>query len=76
MLKSLWAGALAGIASMAPLAVNAGAGVSLGLGRHVGFQLMAKDYMGRFDAREATLVNVKSPTSHNLALSAGLRLGL
>jgi hypothetical protein len=37
---------------------------------------MAKDYIGKFDAREATAVNVDTKTTHNWALSAGVRLGL
>jgi hypothetical protein len=37
---------------------------------------MAKDYIGKFDAREATSVNVDTRTTHTWALSAGLRLGL
>jgi hypothetical protein len=37
---------------------------------------MAKDYIGKFDAREATSVNVNTGTAHNWTLSAGVRLGL
>ena len=37
---------------------------------------MVKDYIGKFDAREATSVNVDTKTTHNVAVSAGLRLGL
>jgi len=39
-------------------------------------QLMAKDYIGKFDVKEATGINVDAKTTHNWALSAGLRLGL
>ena len=37
---------------------------------------MVKDYIGKFDAREATSINVGTKTTHNWAVSAGLRLGL
>lgn len=57
-------------------AYNVGAGVDVPLGPRLGLQLMGKDYMGKFDAREATGVNVDTRTTHNWTLSAGLRLGL
>jgi hypothetical protein len=37
---------------------------------------MAKDYIGKFDAREATAVDLNTETTHNWTLSAGVRLGL
>ena len=37
---------------------------------------MVKDYIGKFDAREATNLNLDSRTAHNWTVSAGLRLGL
>ena len=37
---------------------------------------MVKDYIGKFDAREATSLNLDSRTTHNWTVSAGLRLGL
>ncbi len=37
---------------------------------------MAKDYIGKFDAREAAAVNANTRTTHNWTLSAGVRLGL
>jgi hypothetical protein len=57
-------------------AYNVGAGLDVPLGPRFGLQLMAKDYIGKFDAREATALNVNSRTTHNWALSAGVRLGL
>jgi hypothetical protein len=57
-------------------AYNVGAGVDLDLSPRLGLQLMAKDYIGRFDAQEATLIDVDTRTTHNWAVSAGLRLGL
>jgi outer membrane protein with beta-barrel domain len=67
---------LAGIATHATnTAYNLGAGADVSLGSRLGLQLMAKDYIGRFDARQATAINVPTKTTHNWALSAGLRLG-
>jgi hypothetical protein len=57
-------------------AYNLGAGVEIPLGHRLGLQLMAKDYIGKFDVREATAVNVKPETAHNWTVSAGVRLGL
>jgi hypothetical protein len=56
-------------------AYNVGGGVDVQVAPRVGVQLMAKDYIGKFDAEEATAIDVKTETSHNWALSAGLRLG-
>jgi opacity protein-like surface antigen len=57
-------------------AYNVGGGVDVALAPRMGLQLMAKDYIGKFDAREATTIDVNTRTTHNWALSAGLRLGL
>jgi hypothetical protein len=57
-------------------AYNVGAGVDVPLGQRFGLQLMAKDYIGKFDAREATSVNIEPKTAHNWTVSAGVRLGL
>jgi hypothetical protein len=57
-------------------AYNLGAGVDVPLGPRLGLQLMAKDYIGKFDVREATAVPVDARTAHNWTLSAGVRLGL
>jgi len=58
------------------LAYNVGAGVEVPLGQRLGLQLMAKDYIGKFDARQATSVDVEAKTAHNWTVSAGVRLGL
>jgi hypothetical protein len=55
---------------------NLGAGVDVPIGSRLGLQLMAKDYIGKFDAQEATSLNVDAETAHNWSLSAGVRLGL
>ena len=57
-------------------AYNLGAGVDVPLAPRLGLQLMAKDYIGKFDAAEATLIQVDTRTTHNWAFSAGVRLGL
>jgi opacity protein-like surface antigen len=57
-------------------AYNVGAGVDVDLSPRLGLQLMAKDYIGRFDAKDITVIDVDTRTTHNWALSAGLRLGL
>ncbi len=57
-------------------AYNVGAGVEVPLGPRLGLQLMAKDYIGKFDAKEATAIDVNTETTHNGTLSAGVRLGL
>jgi hypothetical protein len=57
-------------------AYNVGGGVDLRLAPRLGMQLMVKDYIGKFDAREATSLDVDNRTTHNWAVSAGLRLGL
>jgi hypothetical protein len=56
-------------------AYNIGAGADVAIAPRVGLQLMAKDYIGKFDAKEATGINVDTKTTHNWAVSAGLRLG-
>ena len=51
-----------------------GAGADFGLTRTVGLRLMAKDYIGRFDVREATTVDYKPDIAHNFGFSAGLKI--
>jgi hypothetical protein len=51
-----------------------GAGADVGLTRNVGLRLMAKDYIGRFDVREATTLDYKPDIAHNFGLSAGLKI--
>jgi hypothetical protein len=56
------------------LAFNAGLGADVPLGRNLGLRLFAKDYIGKFDVNEAAGVDYEAKTSHNIALSAGLKL--
>jgi len=56
-------------------AYHVGAGVDLDLSPSFGLRLMARDYIGRFDFEDAILLDVESRTAHNLALTAGIRVG-
>lgn len=51
-----------------------GAGADFGLTRNIGLRLMAKDYIGRFDVREATTLDYQPEIAHNFGLSGGLRI--
>jgi hypothetical protein len=51
-----------------------GAGADFGLTRAIGLRLMAKDYIGRFDVREATTLDYQPDIAHNFGLTAGLRI--
>lgn len=54
---------------------NLGAGLDLRLGQTVALRLMAKDYIGKFDFKQATSLNVTGKTAQNWALTAGVKLG-
>lgn len=54
-------------------AANVGAGVDFAVGRGVGVRVMAKDYIGKFDAKQATYLDVGTNTTHNFAFNAGVR---
>jgi hypothetical protein len=56
------------------LAVNAGLGADVPLASNISLRLFAKDYIGKFDVNEATGVDYEAETSHNIALTAGLKL--
>lgn len=55
-------------------AFNAGVGADVAIGDNVGLRLMAKDYVGRFDAQEASGFSFNSDLTHNWKLGAGLTL--
>ena len=65
-------------------APNAGLGADISFGPSLGLRVMAKDYFGKFDFKEIANVDidgigigglkVNNDWSHNVALSAGLRL--
>ena len=60
--------------SASNVAFNAGLGVDVPLAQNIGIRLFAKDYIGKFDVKEAAGVDYDAKTSHNVALSAGLKL--
>jgi hypothetical protein len=53
---------------------NVGLGADVAVGRGVGVRLMAKDYIGQFDMKQATFVDVSTNTTQSFAFSAGVRL--
>lgn len=53
---------------------NVGAGIDVNLGPSMALRFMAKDYIGRFDFKEATSLNVSGKTANNFAITAGLKL--
>ncbi|HEX2721834.1 MAG TPA: outer membrane beta-barrel protein [Gemmatimonadaceae bacterium] len=66
---------VAGISrSASNVAFNAGLGVDVPLVQNLGLRLFAKDYIGKFDVNEAAGIDYDAKTSHNIALSAGLKL--
>ena len=56
------------------LAGNVGAGADLNVARGLSLRLLAKDYIGKFNFKDATGFDVSGQTTHNWAFSAGLRL--
>lgn len=57
------------------VAYNVGGGVDMKLSPNFGVRLMAKDYIGKFDFKEATSFNLNGKTTNNIALSLGVNLG-
>lgn len=56
------------------LAFIAGLGADLPIAHNIGLRVFARDYIGKFDINEATGVDYDAETSHNVALTAGLKL--
>jgi hypothetical protein len=56
------------------VAWNVGAGADLTISRNFGMRIFAKDYIGRFDFKDATGFDVQGETAHHVALGVGLRL--
>jgi opacity protein-like surface antigen len=54
-------------------AANVGAGVDFAVGRGVGVRVVAKDYIGKFDAQQATYLDIGTSTTNNFAFNAGVR---
>ena len=57
------------------VAYNVGGGVDVKLSPNFGVRLLAKDYLGKFDFKEATSLNLNGKTTNNVALSLGINLG-
>ena len=53
---------------------NVGIGADVAIGNNIGVRLMAKDYIGKFDFKDATFIDFETKTANNLAFSAGLRM--
>jgi hypothetical protein len=56
------------------VAYNFGGGFDVRLTPNFGLRLMAKDYLGKFDFKEATSFDLNSKMTNNVALSAGVKL--
>jgi len=57
------------------VAYNFGGGVDVKLSPNFGVRLMAKDYLGKFDFKEATSFDLNGKTTNNVALTLGVKLG-
>lgn len=57
------------------VAYNFGGGFDVRLGPNFGLRLMAKDYLGKFDFKEATTFDLKGKTTNNVALTLGVNVG-
>ena len=55
-------------------AANVGLGADMAIGNNMGIRLMAKDYIGKFDFKDAAFIDFETKTANNLAFSAGLRM--
>ncbi|HEY0971090.1 MAG TPA: outer membrane beta-barrel protein [Gemmatimonadales bacterium] len=53
---------------------NVGLGADFQLAPNIAVRLLARDYIGRFDIEEATGIGTEAELSHNVALTAGLRV--
>lgn len=54
---------------------NFGGGLDLNFNRNIGVRAQVKDYVGKFDFKQATRFNLESKVAHNVAFSLGLNLG-
>lgn len=52
---------------------NIGAGADVTVSKGVALRLLAKDYIGQFNFKDATGLNISGQTANNFAFSAGLR---
>lgn len=52
---------------------NVGIGADVSLGKGMAVRFLAKDYIGKFNLKDAVGVDVAGSTAHNFGLTAGLR---
>jgi hypothetical protein len=52
---------------------NVGVGADIAVGKGMAVRLLAKDYIGKFDFKDAVGFDVSASTAHNFGLTAGLR---
>ena len=52
---------------------NVGLGADFTVGRGMALRVLAKDYIGKFNFKDATGLGINGETAHNLAFTAGLR---
>lgn len=52
---------------------NVGLGADFTIGKGMALRVLAKDYIGKFDFKDATGLGINGQTAHNLAFTAGLR---
>jgi hypothetical protein len=55
------------------LAGNVGLGADIAMGKGMAVRLLAKDYIGKFNFKDAIGVDVSGSTAHNFGLTAGMR---
>lgn len=53
---------------------NIGGGIDLQVNRTLGFRGAVKDYIGKFDFKEATSFNLDSKVAHNVAFTVGMSI--
>ena len=52
---------------------NVGVGADMTVGKGMALRVLAKDYIGKFNFKDATGLGLSGNTAHNWALSAGMR---
>lgn len=52
---------------------NVGVGADIAMGKGMALRLLAKDYIGKFDFKDAIGFDVDGSTAHNFGFTAGLR---
>lgn len=55
------------------VAGNVGLGADISVGRGVGIRVLARDYIGKFDSQQATMIDLGTNTTNNYAVIAGVR---